>query len=711
MQVPTGVLGNLTPDQEARLQQLWMFLLNAFDGPDSTTTNNNPFSRASFDDPPRSPNSFDTSRHSLSSHANNTDLHLPPTPTSPISSTQRPYNTQPAPKKLRRRTSLLSNASESIVARTASTHKRAMSFHAQSMGGVNLRPSPQNAQVMRRIMAAYKLSPDELRHTLLASLKNDHPDAMLLRYLRARKWDVGKAFVLLVSSMGWRVKMHVDDDILPRGELYALQQTKSPSRREQRAGNDFVKQLRMGKNIIHGVDREGRPIVDIRVRLHRAEDQSDAVLERYVVHTIEMCRLLLRPPEIETAVLIFDMTDFSMANMDYTPVKFIIKCLESFYPECLGLILIHKAPWFFSASWRIIKAWMNDSLRSKVHFTKTLGDLQRFIAPENIPGDLGGPDAYHYRYIEPDTNDKAETLSHDTYSPTREFLLGQRQRIASEMLDATRLWLQTSAMRDRIGAALQHDRRVELIEELRLNYWRLDPFVRARSHLDREGVIVGDGIGSVNIYPHRASVDAMVEDSDKSRMSAGSSATTSFNHQGRGHGRELSESDMQSNMQSVRGSIDHGFDFALTSHISDDTETETDSGMSMRDSFMREYDDSMVSEDMISEVDELPAVQPPQSQPQPQSKPDAAAAANQLEPPTQPETNNQPQISTPTSRSTHLLPPPQPHPQEISSSEFDSSDDDFDEDSDVEIHDAVTHMVGGRGSGIVQRAAVRVINV
>jgi hypothetical protein len=320
MQVPTGVLGNLTPDQEARLQQLWMFLLNAFEGADSIASQNTFTSRASFDELPRSPNSFDTvrtgSRYSLSIHANNnTDLHLPPTPTSPISSPKRAY-TQPVdnnnnnnnnPKKLRRRTSLLSNASESFVARTASTRKRAMSFHAQSMGGVNLRPSPQNAQVMARVMGSYKLSPDELRQTLLASLKNDHPDSMLLRFLRARKWDVGKAFVLLVSTMAWRAKkMHVDDEIIPRGELYALQQMASPNRREKRAGNDFVKQLRMGKNIIHGVDRAGRPIVDIRVRLHHADDQSDAVLERYIVHTIEVCRLLLRPPEVETAVSILD---------------------------------------------------------------------------------------------------------------------------------------------------------------------------------------------------------------------------------------------------------------------------------------------------------------------------------------------------------------------------------------------------------------------
>jgi hypothetical protein len=325
---------------------------------------------------------------------------------------------------------------------------------------------------------------------------------------------------------------------------------------------------------------------------------------------------------------------------------------------------------------------MNDSLKSRVHFTKTLDDLTEFIAPENIPADLGGPDAYNYRYIEPDTNDKAETLSNETYSPTREFLQGQRQRIASEMLDATRLWLQTSAMRDRIGTALQHDRRVELIEELRLNYWRLDPFVRARTHLDREGVIVGDGVGSVNIYPHRVAIlDDMAEESDGS-ASATSSLTASLPN---GH-------DHRHSVQSVQSGNNDGFDFALTSHLSDDTETE--SSMSMRDSFMREYDDSMISEDMISEVDELPAVVQQQQQQQQQITQHTTPAHSETHIPSEePSTHSQPES----------------YSQDEEMSDFD--DDDFDDDEDVEIHDAVTHMVGGRGSGIVQRAAVRVVNV
>lgn len=48
--------------------------------------------------------------------------------------------------------------------------------------------------------------------------------------------------------------------------------------------------------------------------------------------------------------LIFDLTGFSLANMDYAPLKFVIKALEANYPECLESILVHKAPWVFQGT-------------------------------------------------------------------------------------------------------------------------------------------------------------------------------------------------------------------------------------------------------------------------------------------------------------------------------------------------------------------------
>jgi hypothetical protein len=32
-------------------------------------------------------------------------------------------------------------------------------------------------------------------------------------------------------------------------------------------------------------------------------------------------------------------------------VKFMIKCFEANYPECLGAVLVHKAPWIFQGKY------------------------------------------------------------------------------------------------------------------------------------------------------------------------------------------------------------------------------------------------------------------------------------------------------------------------------------------------------------------------
>lgn len=49
-----------------------------------------------------------------------------------------------------------------------------------------------------------------------------------------------------------------------------------------------------------------------------------------------------------------------MTAQDYTPVKFMIKCFEANYPESLGLILIHKAPWIFSSSYLVLSVHLTD---------------------------------------------------------------------------------------------------------------------------------------------------------------------------------------------------------------------------------------------------------------------------------------------------------------------------------------------------------------
>lgn len=145
-------------------------------------------------------------------------------------------------------------------------------------------------------------SPESLRTTFWSMVKHDHPDALLLRFLRARKWDVEKALIMMVSTMNWRAtEMHVDDDIMKEGEGGAVAVTQGTDAASKKLSEDFLAQLRMGKSFLHGVDNSGRPMCVVRARLHKQGEQSEKSLERYTVFVIETARMVLAPP-VDTAV-------------------------------------------------------------------------------------------------------------------------------------------------------------------------------------------------------------------------------------------------------------------------------------------------------------------------------------------------------------------------------------------------------------------------
>lgn len=145
-------------------------------------------------------------------------------------------------------------------------------------------------------------SPESIRQTIWTMVKHDHPDALILRFLRARKWDVEKALVMLVSTMNWRqTEMHLDDDIMKKGEGGALEDENNSDERVKTVAHDFLEQIRMGKSFLHGQDKDGRPICYVRVRLHKQGDQCEESLERYTVYLIETARMVLSPP-VDTAV-------------------------------------------------------------------------------------------------------------------------------------------------------------------------------------------------------------------------------------------------------------------------------------------------------------------------------------------------------------------------------------------------------------------------
>lgn len=194
------------------------------------------------------------------------------------------------------------------------------------------------------------------------------------------------------------------------------------------------------------------------------------------------------------------MTDFSMANMDYTPVKFMIKIFEANYPESLGHICVHRSPWVFSSIWKIIKGWLDPVVASKVHFTDDVTQLSEFVDKTHIPKEMGGDEDWSYSYIEPAPNENAE-MDAARKDGRLAKVEAERKGIVKEFEESTLQWCRGEGGSDIVK------RRRDLIERMKRNYWQMDPFVRAKTLYDRQGVIGRDG--KVDMYPaaHSSSHD------------------------------------------------------------------------------------------------------------------------------------------------------------------------------------------------------------
>ncbi|KAJ9603925.1 phosphatidylinositol transfer protein csr1 [Cladophialophora chaetospira] len=448
MPAPPGHLGNLTPEQEAKLRDFWTVTLRVF----------------GVEDP---------------QHVAGTE-----TPQTEDASSEVDVKDK---EKTKKRFSVFKRHKDKESSSGTATPTKDPSHHKDSDDKYG------QMKEFQEILATQ--SPESLRAAFWSMVKADHPDALLLRFLRARKWDVDKALVMLVSTMRWRSQeQHVDDDVVLRGEGGALEDSKSSDPAVKREGEDFLAQLRLGKSFLHGTDKEGRPLCFVRVRLHKGGDQTERSLERYTVYVIETARLALRPP-VETACIVFDMSHFTMANMDYTPVKFMIKIFEANYPESLGAVLVHKSPWLFQGIWKIIRGWLDPVVAGKVHFTSNMEDLEKFIPRSQIITELEGDEKWEYKYIEP-TPGENDAMKEEA---PRKALEAERDTDVREYQKKTFDWISkgTGADADKVK-----EERHNLARQLNDNYWKLDKYVRARTLYDRTGMIGPDG--KINFYPQTA---------------------------------------------------------------------------------------------------------------------------------------------------------------------------------------------------------------
>lgn len=214
-----------------------------------------------------------------------------------------------------------------------------------------------------------------------------YDDYFFLRFLRARKFDLEKALLMIRTFFQWRVDFGTDTIL----------------------SYSFPEVSEMKKFYPHGyhkTDRAGRPIyIECIGKLNLTQLFEVTTEERMLKYYVREYERVLweRFPacsrkegrHIEQSLTILDLSGISLKMMNkqvYAFVKLASSTAQDYYPEMLGRMFIVNAPTLFTMVWSTIKGFIDEKTRNKIsiHGSKFQTELLELVEPENLPTFLGG---------------------------------------------------------------------------------------------------------------------------------------------------------------------------------------------------------------------------------------------------------------------------------------------------------------------------------
>lgn len=212
----------------------------------------------------------------------------------------------------------------------------------------------------------------------------------LLRFLRARDFNVEKALHMLQESLKWRSDNNIDD-ILTEYSMPSVILNHFPGgwHHQDKDGRPLYI-LRLGhmdvKGLLKAVGEEGL----IKLSLHICEEGMQLINES---------SLHLGVPVLSWCLLV-DLDGLSMRHLWRPGVKVLLKIIETVeknYPETMGRVLVVRAPRVFPIAWTIVSTFIDENTRSKFLFyggpdcLHMKDGLEQYIDSSIIPDFLGGP--------------------------------------------------------------------------------------------------------------------------------------------------------------------------------------------------------------------------------------------------------------------------------------------------------------------------------
>jgi len=199
-------------------------------------------------------------------------------------------------------------------------------------------------------------------------------DLELLRFLRAREFNLKKAMKMVLDDVEWRREVagrKLSFQTFPRIAAFAK--------------NRLVR--------LAGKDKDGRPVLVLRsgeMFPRKVPDIMEVV--NFFIFYVEHLKKYVDSLGFSEFVAIADMKGWSLSENFSLPVSQILaQMLQDHYPETLRYAFVINNPFAFSAAWSLISPFLEDRVKAKVHvWGKKMERLLDYIPAANLEKEFGG---------------------------------------------------------------------------------------------------------------------------------------------------------------------------------------------------------------------------------------------------------------------------------------------------------------------------------
>ncbi|XVF70916.1 hypothetical protein PTKIN_Ptkin11bG0200500 [Pterospermum kingtungense] len=250
----------------------------------------------------------------------------------------------------------------------------------------------------------------------------------LVRFLRARDWNVQKAHKMLIDCLQWRIQNEIDN-ILAKPII----------------PTDLYRAVRDSQLVgLSGYSKEGLPVIAIGVGFSTFDKAS---VNYYVQSHIQMNeyrdRVVL--PEatektgrhISTCLKVLDMTGLKLSALNQIKLLTTIATIDDMnYPEKTKTYYIVNAPYIFSACWKTVKPLLQERTKRKIQVLQGSGkdELLKIMDYSALPHFCRKESPGSSRHSRNGTSDNCFSLDHTFHQQLYNYIKHQATLIENGLM-------------------------------------------------------------------------------------------------------------------------------------------------------------------------------------------------------------------------------------------------------------------------------------